>query len=106
MLFRSDATLVLSDAMPFNVKDKRIVDYIKGDSLSISIAAASIIAKVTRDCMMDIYDEAYPDYGFKRHKGYQTKEHKDALAKYGVLPIHRRSYEPVRQRLLTNLFDV
>lgn len=102
----SDATLVLSDAMPFEVKNKRVLDYIKGDSLSISIAAASIIAKVTRDRMMDVYDEAYPEYGFKRHKGYQTKEHKEALLKYGVLPIHRRSYEPVRQRLQSNLFDL
>ena len=102
----SDASLVLSDAMPFSVKDKRVLDYIKGDSLSISIAAASIIAKVTRDRMMDIYDEVYPEYGFKRHKGYQTKEHKEALLKYGVLPIHRKSYEPVRQWLQANLFDL
>jgi ribonuclease HII len=56
--------------------------------------------------MMDIYDEVYPEYGFKRHKGYQTKEHKEALLKYGVLPIHRKSYEPVRQRLQANLFDL
>ena len=87
-------------------RSKRVLDYIKGDSLSISIAAASIIAKVTRDRMMDIYDEVYPEYGFKQHKGYQTKQHKEALLKYGVLPIHRRSFEPVRQRLQANLFDI
>jgi ribonuclease HII len=65
---------------------------IKGDSLSASIAAASILAKVTRDrmCLMD--DQNYPQYGFAKHKGYGTAEHMEALRKYGPCPIHRRSF--------------
>lgn len=68
---------------------------IDGDALVRSIAAASIVAKVTRDRMMLEYDEAYPVYGFVRHKGYGTKEHMDALRKHGACPIHRMSFKPV-----------
>lgn len=67
-----------------------------GDSKSISIAAASIIAKVTRDNLMLEFDRLYPKYGFARHKGYGTKAHFRALAKHGPTPIHRRSFSPVR----------
>ena len=69
---------------------------IKGDAKSASIAAASIIAKVTRDRLMDEYDKVYPEYGFAQHKGYGTAQHIEALKKYGPCPIHRRSFEPVR----------
>ncbi len=72
---------------------------IKGDQKSISIAAASIVAKVTRDRMMLEIDEAYPQYGFANHKGYGTKQHLDALRKHGVCPIHRKSFAPVRDIL-------
>lgn len=65
---------------------------IKGDSLSQSIAAASIIAKVTRDRMMLKYDQMYPEYNFASNKGYGTKEHIDAIKKYGLCPIHRPSF--------------
>lgn len=65
---------------------------VKGDALSISIAAASIIAKVTRDRMMRKYDIEYPEYGFEKHKGYGTKLHVDAIKEYGLTPIHRRSF--------------
>ncbi len=65
---------------------------IKGDSLSITIAAASIIAKVTRDRIIDEFDEQYPQYGFRNHKGYCTKEHVMAIKKYGVCPIHRQTF--------------
>lgn len=65
---------------------------IKGDSNSISIAAASIIAKVYRDNLMIEYDKIYPDYGFAKHKGYGTAEHYDALHRFGPTPIHRRSF--------------
>ncbi|HEY4554205.1 MAG TPA: ribonuclease HII [Bacillaceae bacterium] len=68
---------------------------IKGDAKSISIAAASIIAKVTRDKIMDQYDSLYPQYGFSLHKGYGTKTHLHALHKYGPTPIHRKSFGPV-----------
>lgn len=69
---------------------------IKGDALSISIACASIIAKVERDEMMKNYDMIYPNYGFARHKGYATKEHRLALQQYGPCPIHRKSFEPIK----------
>jgi len=66
-----------------------------GDALVRSIAAASIVAKVTRDRMMAEYDAAYPAYGFAGHKGYGTKEHMDALKRFGACPIHRMSFKPV-----------
>ncbi len=69
---------------------------IRGDSKITCIAAASIIAKVTRDRIMYLYDMHYPQYGFKAHKGYPTKAHFCALEKYGPSPIHRRSFRPVR----------
>lgn len=65
---------------------------IKGDALSYSIAAASIIAKVTRDRIMIGYDKIYPEYGFAKHKGYGTAEHISAIKKYGLCPIHRLSF--------------
>ena len=68
---------------------------IKGDQKVFSIAAASIIAKVTRDRLMNKYDKKYPQYGFKKHKGYPTKEHFDSLKKFGPCPIHRKSFYPV-----------
>ena len=72
---------------------------VKGDSLSQSIAAASILAKVTRDNIMIEYAKTYPDYGFDKHKGYPTKEHIEAIKKYGVLEIHRRTFKPVKDFL-------
>ncbi len=71
----------------------------KGDSLSISIAAASIIAKVTRDRLMLEYAEQFPDYGFDRHKGYGTKQHREAIAVHGPCPIHRKTFRGVREYL-------
>lgn len=68
-----------------------------GDARSLSIAAASIIAKVTRDRMMRAIAAEYPDYGFERHKGYGTPAHLAALTRYGVTPHHRRSFKPVQQ---------
>lgn len=70
---------------------------VKGDGKSLSIAAASIIAKVKRDHLMISYAEKYPEYGFERHKGYGTKAHLEALAKHGSTEIHRRSFAPVAQ---------
>ncbi len=67
----------------------------KGDSLSVSIAAASIIAKVTRDRIMEDVDSLYPGYGFARHKGYPTKKHKDAVKKLGASPFHRLTFKGV-----------
>ncbi|MDD4170387.1 MAG: ribonuclease HII [Desulfotomaculaceae bacterium] len=67
-----------------------------GDGLSASIAAASIVAKVYRDQLMDAYHETYPEYGFNKHKGYATPDHLRALARYGPCPIHRAGYRPVK----------
>jgi ribonuclease HII len=72
---------------------------IKGDTLSMSIAAASILAKTTRDGWMVELDRQYPGYGFARHKGYPVPEHYDALQRLGACPVHRRSFAPVRQAL-------
>lgn len=70
---------------------------VKGDARSASIAASSIVAKVTRDRMMDEYDLRFPEYGFASHKGYGTRRHLDALRKHGPSPIHRLSFSPVRE---------
>lgn len=70
---------------------------VRGDSRSLSIAAASIVAKVTRDRIMDDLDLLWPGYGFKEHKGYGTKSHREAIARLGVTPVHRRSFAGVRE---------
>lgn len=69
---------------------------VDGDAKSFSIACASVVAKVTRDRMMNYYDEVYPQYGFKKHKGYGTKEHVAALKKHGSCKIHRKTFEPIK----------
>jgi ribonuclease HII len=71
---------------------------IKGDAQSLSIAAASVVAKVTRDRLMVSADAAYPGYGFAAHKGYGTARHRQALQMYGICPLHRRSFRPVAER--------
>ncbi len=73
---------------------------VKGDARSLSISAASVLAKVWRDGQMKQLDELYPQYGFARHAGYGTKAHMEAIAKYGITPHHRRSFGPVAQRCL------
>jgi len=73
---------------------------IKGDSKSVSIAAASIIAKVERDRLMVKFDQLYPEYGFARHKGYPTKAHKQAILDHGITPIHRKTFKGVKEVLL------
>jgi ribonuclease HII len=93
-----DVDYVLTDAMPLR-NEMAHEAIIKGDAKSISIAAASILAKVTRDRLMKQYDEMYPEYNFKKHKGYPTKEHKELLKKYGPCKIHRRSFGPVKECL-------
>lgn len=84
--------LILIDAMELDDMDIPQKAIVKGDMLSISIASASIIAKVTRDRMITEADKKYPVYGFGRHKGYGTKQHIDAIKKYGICPIHRVSF--------------
>ncbi len=87
---------VLIDAVQLEKLPMPEESIIKGDAKSASIAAASIIAKVTRDRLMMEYDKAFPEYGFAQHKGYGTAEHLAALKKYGPCPIHRQSFEPIR----------
>lgn len=90
---------VLSDAMPIDF-EYPCLDIIKGDMKSASIAAASIIAKVERDHYMVELDKQYPQYGFKKHKGYVTKMHLEAIEKYGVCEHHRTSFTPVKNIIL------
>ena len=86
---------ILIDAMPLDL-DIPTTSIIKGDLKSITISAASVIAKVTRDRMLDELDEKFPMYDFKKNKGYPTKKHLEAILEYGILPEHRRSYGPVK----------
>lgn len=88
---------VLTDAMKLNLENSRSI--IHGDALSASIAAASIIAKVTRDRMADKWHEKYPEYGFDHNRGYGTKSHIEAIKKYGFTPLHRKSFNPVKSML-------
>ena len=84
--------ILLNDAVSIPGVDIEQVQIIKGDAKSISIAAASIVAKVTRDRLMVEYDKVYPEYGFASNKGYGSAAHIEALKKYGPTPIHRRSF--------------
>jgi len=91
---------ILVDAFPIKAVDKKIQTNLKhGDRLSISIAAASIIAKVYRDELMRQYHTVYENYGFDRHKGYGTRRHFEAIALYGPCKIHRFSFSPFRETL-------
>ena len=86
---------LLIDAMPLDISIPSN-SIIKGDTLSISIAAASIIAKTKRDAYMVEMDKVYPVYDFKNNKGYGTKKHLKALEQFGFCPIHRKTFNPVR----------
>ncbi|OZM58583.1 ribonuclease HII [Lottiidibacillus patelloidae] len=96
----NEAEHLLIDAMTLPVQTPQ-TSIIKGDANSVSIAASSIIAKVTRDRIMEEIHEKYPQYGFKNNMGYGTKEHLDALKTYGVTSVHRKSFAPVRNQLMT-----
>ena len=89
---------ILIDAMPLEIEIPT-TSIIKGDAKSISIAAASVVAKVTRDRMMIELDGKYPEYGFASHKGYPTKKHVEAIQKYGLIEGYRKSYGPVKEVL-------
>lgn len=94
---------IFTDAFPIkSISKEKQTNIIKGDSRSISIAAASIIAKVYRDDLMTKYAEQYPEYGFEKHKGYGTKLHKEAIYKYGPCEIHRKSFEPIKSLVRVN----
>ena len=92
---KSKIDFVLTDAMPLGgAYDHEAI--IKGDAKSASIAAASIVAKVTRDHLMYDYAKVYPEYHFEKHKGYVTKLHLEMIDKYGICEIHRKSFAPVQ----------
>ena len=88
---------VLTDAVPLEIGFPQRA-LIKGDARCHAIAAASIVAKVYRDACMRAWDEVFPEYGLAEHKGYATPEHRRAIRKHGLTPLHRLSYEPVRAR--------
>ena len=94
---------VLIDAMKIYLQNIPVRSIVHGDSLSASIAAASIVAKVTRDRMAEEWSKLYPEYGFDKNKGYGTREHMDAIKKNGFTPIHRKTYEPYRSTLKKNI---
>ena len=77
----------------------KFIPVIKGDSRSITIASASIRAKVSRDALMCSLHDEYPGYGFNIHKGYGTLAHREAILEFGPSPVHRRSYEPVKSMI-------
>lgn len=87
-----DGTFLISSVLPQEAIPK-------GDALSVSISAASIVAKVTRDRLMERYHHDYPQFGFSKHKGYPTKAHKKAIQRFGCCPIHRRSFKGVKEYL-------
>lgn len=93
---KPDALLVDAMYVPIAIPQIKLI---KGDAKSNSIAAASIVAKVFRDKLMDDYDALYPQYKFSKNAGYGTKDHLDALNKFGPTPIHRKSFEPIKSML-------
>lgn len=100
--------LILTDCMKLPGYDVPVIDIVKGDAKALPIAAASIIAKVTRDRMMDELDSQFPNFHFLKNKGYGTKEHLDALKKFGPIEhIHRKTFKPVEKIIHgeMNLFE-
>lgn len=92
--------LILTDYMPLKFNNLEAISLVKGDAKARCIAAASIIAKVTRDRIMDEYAKKYPEYNFNKHKGYPTKEHLEIIKKYGIIKgFYRESYKPVKEIL-------
>ena len=94
--------VTLTDAMPLNRYD--VVDIVKGDAKSISIAAASILAKVLRDHIMEGYNVLLPQYEYNKHKGYPTKRHLQLMDEYGLNYLYRMSYKPCKDRKQIKLF--
>ena len=90
---------LLTDAMPIKTLDIPVLKIIKGDAKSVTIAAASILAKVTRDRILIDLDKKYPEYNFKKHKGYPTKEHLEKINEFGVFDEYRMTYKPVKNVL-------
>ena len=99
--FKIDYDLILTDAMKLKDETVDVIDIIKGDAKCLRIAAASIIAKVTRDRILLDMDQKHPEYGFKSHKGYGTKKHVEAIKEHGIIDgFYRETYEPIKSLLL------
>lgn len=96
---RQAVDYVLIDGLPYGAGPWPYEALVKGDARCLSIAAASVLAKVTRDRLMEQFAREFPAYGFERHKGYPSPQHLRALEQHGVCPLHRRSYAPVRRVL-------
>jgi ribonuclease HII len=92
--------VLLLDAVTIETLDMPQIPLIEGDKRSVSVAAASVVAKVYRDLLMESYHERYPVYDFKHNRGYATESHQSALKLYGPSPIHRRSFEGVEEPML------
>ena len=103
-LLKIKPDILLLDALRIQDMEIPQISIIKGDLLVNSISVASIVAKVIRDRIMIYYDTIYPEYNFKKHKGYGTKEHISLIKKYGVSPIHRASFQPIKDMLSQKLF--
>lgn len=97
------ADRALIDGRPMKDLHRDPIFIVRGDSRSVSIAAASIVAKVTRDRIMDGLDVEYPQYGFSRNKGYGTREHLRAIERHGPCPYHRRSFRPISEMIAPRL---
>ena len=89
--------LLIIDGNSIKGMEKPHMTVVKGDAKSISIAAASILAKVSRDRYIKEMGKKYPEYGFEKHKGYGTKAHIEGLKQYGITPEHRKSYKPIQE---------
>ena len=94
-----EPNLILVDGNRIPKMNRRINAFVKGDDKIAAISAASILAKTTRDGWMVELDARYPEYGFAKHKGYGVKQHIEAIRRYGVLPVHRKSFSPVKEML-------
>lgn len=95
---------ILTDAMKLN-RDVPVMPIIHGDALSLNIAAASVIAKVTRDRLMVEYGKLHPQYEFAKHKGYPTKRHLELIRKYGILNDYRMTFNPIKEMLIEGGFN-
>ena len=95
---------VITDCMPLEGLEVPVISIPKADEKVFSVAAASVVAKVVRDHIMELYSKRFPHYGFEKHKGYPTKEHIKALKTFGASEIHRKNYKPVKEVLNKDLF--
>lgn len=96
---KREVEYVISDGAVYLLENRKMLSINHGDLYHYSISAASIVAKVTRDRIMNEYASKYPEYGFEKHMGYGTKQHLEAISRYGICDIHRRSYAPIREAL-------